>query len=219
MRLRELEHDNAPAGTHDPHELGEAAIEVGEVARAEADSGRVKAVGGVGQGERVGPLEADRRRLRSRAFEHRLGEVAADDLPRGADAACEREREVPRPRRDVEHALAGRDAREINGALAPAVMQPRRHDVVHHVIEPRDAVEHRPHLSGLQRAGSLRLRHYFRSDRKATIAENFFGDNFLNEGIGAVGFTSVRAIPFGGSRDAMCVSTGPGPALPLPPIV
>ena len=42
---------------------------------------------------------------------------------------------------------------------------------------------------------------------------NFFGGRFLNDGIGAVGFTSVRAIPWRGSREAMCVRFGPGPGV------
>src|ERR1035438_4397456 len=60
---------------------------------------------------------------------------------------------------------------------------------------------------------------YFSCDRKLTTALNFCGGRFLNDGIGAVGFTSVRAIPWRGSRDAMCVRSGPGPELPLSPIL
>src|SRR5271169_5004945 len=62
-------------------------------------------------------------------------------------------------------------------------------------------------------------RRYFSCDRKLTTALNFAGGRFLNEGIGAVGFTSVRAIPWRGSRAAMCVRSGPGPELPLSPIL
>src|SRR5207245_9891754 len=58
---------------------------------------------------------------------------------------------------------------------------------------------------------------YFSCERKATTASNCLGGRFLNEGIGAVGLTSVRAMPWRGSRDAMCVRSGPGPALPLSP--
>src|ERR1700729_1978579 len=59
----------------------------------------------------------------------------------------------------------------------------------------------------------------FDSDRNSTIASNFFGGRFLNDGIGAVGFTSVRAIAWAGNREPMCVSSGPGPLLPLSPIL
>src|SRR5271154_3378112 len=62
-------------------------------------------------------------------------------------------------------------------------------------------------------------RRYFSCDRKLTTALNFAGGRFLNDGIGAVGFTSVRAIPWRGSREAMCVRSGPGPELPLSPIL
>ena len=40
-----------------------------------------------------------------------------------------------------------------------------------------------------------------------------------NDGIGAVGLTSVRAIACAGSRDAMSVRFGPGPSLPFSPIL
>ena len=39
---------------------------------------------------------------------------------------------------------------------------------------------------------------YFNCERKATTASNFCGGRFLNEGIGAVGLTSVRAIAWRG---------------------
>ena len=41
----------------------------------------------------------------------------------------------------------------------------------------------------------------------------------LNDGIGAVGLTSVRAIACAGSRAPISVSGGPGPALPFSPIL
>ncbi len=119
-------------------------------------------------------------------------------------------------------------------------MQASRHDGVHQVIDARDAIEHRAHLRGLQRpaacratsevAAGIRLRRsvrcaprpasrgrYFSCSRKVTTAWNFFGGRFLNDGIGAVGLTSVRAIAWRGIRPPTCVSTGPGPLLPLSP--
>ena len=54
---------------------------------------------------------------------------------------------------------------------------------------------------------------YFSCERKLTTALNFCGGRFLNDGIGAVGFTSVRAIPWRGSREAMCVRSRTGPVV------
>src|SRR3954447_16157458 len=53
--------------------------------------------------------------------------------------------------------------------------------------------------------------------RKSTSALNFAGGRLLNEGIGAVGLTSVRAIAWRGRRAAMLPSGGPGPSLPSSP--
>src|ERR1700704_118228 len=60
---------------------------------------------------------------------------------------------------------------------------------------------------------------YFSCARKATTALNFFGGRFLNDGIGAVGLTSVRAIPCRGRRAPTFVHFGPGPAFPFSPIL
>src|SRR5437763_9374 len=60
---------------------------------------------------------------------------------------------------------------------------------------------------------------YFNWDRKVTRFLNFSGGSSLKEGIGAVGFTSVRAIPCAYRREAMWVRSGPGPALPFSPIL
>ncbi len=60
---------------------------------------------------------------------------------------------------------------------------------------------------------------YLSWERKLTIASNFWGGRFLNDGIGAVGFTRVRAIACRGSREAIFVRFGPGPAFPFSPIL
>ena len=129
---------------------------------AEADRGGVEGVVRVGQRQRVGPLEAqvassdravDRGRLRARAVEHPLGEVAADHLAAGRHAPRELERQIAGAGGDVEHAAAGADARQIGGARAPAMVQAGGHRRVHQVIDARDAVEHRAHLARLQRPG------------------------------------------------------------------
>ena len=92
LRPGELEHDEAAAGPQHPRHLAQAAVAVGEVADAEADRDRVEAAGVVGQAERVGPLEADAvgapaPGLVAGEVEHRLGEVAADHVAAGRDAA------------------------------------------------------------------------------------------------------------------------------------
>src|SRR5258708_4445534 len=97
-------------------------------------------------------------------------------------------------------------------------MQPGGHRRVHQVIDARDAVEHRADLSRLQLSG-LCPSGCAGCERNSTTDLNFCGGRFLNEGIGAVGLTSVRAIPWRGSRPAMCDRSGPGPALPLSPIL
>ena len=116
--------------------------------------------------------------------------------------------------------------REIDGARAPAVVQARCHQCVQRVIDGRHAVEHGPHLSCLQPSGgrvSAKLdgheTGYFSCERKKIAASNFFGGRFLNDGIGAVGLTSVRAIPNAGRREPMWVRSGPGPEFPLSPIL
>src|SRR6185503_7929689 len=202
------------------------AVEVGEVARPEPDGRRVEAGVLVGQVEGVAPLEPQPGRLAPGEREHLLGEVRADDLALRPDAPPELDREVARAGRDVERAAARPDGRQVGGAAAPAMVQPRRHDRVHDVVERRDAVEHRPDLRLLEGAG--RAPHAvgpaegywspLSCPRNATIALNLSGwvcCRLANDGIGAVGFTSVRAIAAAGSRFAISVSGGPGPAFPL----
>src|SRR5207245_5393268 len=123
----------------------------------------------------------------------------------------EPERQVAGRRGAGGRSAARAGAREVDGACAPAVMPPGGHRRVHQVIDTGDAVEHRAHLSGLQRpgAGSLASGHsraYFSCDRNSTAALNLFAGRFLNEGIGAVGLTRVRAIMVPDvRRDAMWV--------------
>src|SRR5690348_2572575 len=59
-----------------------------------------------------------------------------------------------------------------------------------------------------------------RSDEmNVTSALNLSGGSDLKDGIGAVGLISVRAIACLGSRLPTSVSGGPGPSLPLSPIL
>src|SRR5690348_5534498 len=52
-----------------------------------------------------------------------------------------------------------------------------------------------------------------------TSALNLSGGSDLKDGIGAVGLMSVRAMACLGRRRPTCVSGGPGPSLPLSPIL
>ena len=147
--------------------------------------------------------------------EHRLGEVAAHHLSAGSDAPRELERQVAGAGGDIEHAAARADAGEVRRPLAPAVVQAGRHHAC--------SAGHRPPRCGrtspapappraFPRHGCHGCGHasYFSCDRKATTALNFCGGRFLNEGIGAVGFTSVRAIPWRGQSRADVRQFRPG---------
>ncbi len=56
-------------------------------------------------------------------------------------------------------------------------------------------------------------------ERKSTIAVFFSSGSPAKDGIGAVGFSSVRRIAAFGSFSPMSVRSGPGPSLPLCPIL
>ena len=128
-----------------------ARSKVDDVANTEAHRGRVEVAVRERQLERVAlhPFDrgAGRGRLALRQLEHRSGEVEADHAPRGTDPPSQLEREVARAAADVERRRAGADLRRVHGPGAPAMVQPRRHDRVHHVVAPRDPVEHRADLS------------------------------------------------------------------------
>ena len=119
-------------------------VQVGEVARAEADGGGVERVVVVGQRERVGGLEAHgarpappRRAALSRASSSIRSEKSAPTTsPPGADAPGELERQVARcrsPRRA--RGRPGRQAGQIGRPPTPLVVQPRGHDRVHAVVD------------------------------------------------------------------------------------
>src|SRR3954451_6017480 len=177
--------------------------------------------------------------------QHLLGEVGAHDLAAGRHATRQLDRQVARAGGDVEDAVARADLRQVGRAAAPRVMQPGRHDRVHEVIDPRDAVEHRADLR-LGQGAAVRGGRWtavahppapgspvpvltpalplsdFRRPRNATRFLNFSGwlaCSDLNDGMGAVGLISVRWMPAAGRRSAMSVSAGPGPPLPFSPIL
>ena len=55
--------------------------------------------------------------------------------------------------------------------------------------------------------------------RKSTIAVFFSSGSPAKDGIGAVGFSSVRRMAARGSLSAISVRSGPGPPLPFSPIL
>ena len=107
-------------------------------------------------------------------------------------------------------------ARQVGRPPAPLVVQPGRHDLVERVVDPRDAVEHRAHLP-LGQDARLAGHSPLSCDRKKTRSSNWSCGSSRNDGIGAVGLMSVRAIAWRGSRSPISVSSGPGPSLPLWP--
>ena len=55
--------------------------------------------------------------------------------------------------------------------------------------------------------------------RKATRSDFFFSGRPANDGIGGVGFSSVRRSAGAGNRAPISVRLGPGPLLPFSPIL
>ena len=146
----------------------EPARQVGEVARAEADRRGVERVVLVRQRQRVGPLEPHRRLLAREPA--RASPRRSRSPTTSAPAAAQRDREVARAGRDVERARSRRDARQLDRALAPALVHADGHDRVHEVVDAGDAVEHRADLRCL---GSVPR--YFSDARKSTSSWNFSG--------------------------------------------
>ena len=149
-RLGDLEDHQAPAGPQDPGHLAQAAVEVGEVAHAEADRDRVEAAGVVGKAERVGPLEADRRRRRAAAaFSRARSSIGSEKSqpttwPAGRDPAGQLERQVAGAAADVEGRVARAQLGPVGGALAPAVVQAGGH----HRVEQRRSGRRRGRTCG-----------------------------------------------------------------------
>ena len=149
-RPRDLEDADAPARLEHPPQLVEPALEVGDVADAEADRGGVERAVLEGQLEEIALHPLDRRLLPPRALQHPGREVEPDHLA-GARLAG-RDREVARAAAAVEDAIAGRDDLA-HGQAAPALVEPDRHDAVHQVVDRRDPVEHAADAFGGERAG------------------------------------------------------------------
>ena len=82
------------------------------------------------------------RLLAGRAAQHLGREVEAGHLAAATDDAGQLEREVAGAAAGVEHRGAAADAGLARGERAPAPVEPGRHDAVHQVVGPGDAVEH-----------------------------------------------------------------------------
>ena len=141
-----------PPGRRTRRSSREAGPEIGDVAHAEADGGRVEAGVRVGQREHVALDPLDRARLAPRPHEHLAREVEPRD---DAALALGGDREVARAAARIEHAGAGLDDR-LDREPPPAAVEPHRHDVVHDVVDRRDPVEHRPHAVRLERPALVR---------------------------------------------------------------
>ena len=136
------------------------AVEVGEVARAEADGRGVERAVGVGQVERVAPLEAQRRapcaaRASSISSEKSEPTTSPPGPTRRASStrevagAASRRRARGRPARPPPGRRRGARQRWCRPAVMTEFMT---------VVERRDAVEHRPDLRLLEGAGRGRGR-------------------------------------------------------------
>ena len=131
------------------------ALEVGEVARAEADRRGVERVVRVGQLERVAPLDSSPARrppCAARQLEHLLREVRADDLAAGPTRRASSSARSPVPvatssTRPPGPTAARSAARARQRWCSPAVMTEFMT-----VVDAGDAVEHRPHLRLLEGA-------------------------------------------------------------------
>ena len=141
-RCRDLEDPEPPAGLQHAPQLTDSRLEVRDVADPEPDHGDVEARVRERQREHVAFDERHAGGLAPRALEHRSREVEADDTRRTGGAG--RNGEVARPAARVEDAVA-RPYRFADRRRAPALVEPRRHDAVHRVVDGCDAVEHRAH--------------------------------------------------------------------------
>ena len=130
-------------------ELAQAALEIVEVAHAEADGHHVEVPVRKGQRERVPLNPFDGSRLAPCTLEHPLGEVEADHLPA---ATLGLDREISGATAGIEHPIA-RPHDLARREAAPAPVEPRGHRPVHHVVDRGDAVEHPAHLVGREPSG------------------------------------------------------------------
>ncbi len=147
--LRDLEQSNASSGHEHPRQLPKRPTEIGDVADAEADGGGVERVVLERQRQGVALHPGDGVRLPARPLDHTRREVEADHTARARTYAGKRE--ITGATAGVEHAVA-RPYHRLGRQPPPAPVEADSHHVVHHVVDRRDAVEHRADALGRQRS-------------------------------------------------------------------
>jgi hypothetical protein len=118
----------------------QSALEIREIANAEAHRRRVELVLRERERERVTLNPLDRSRLSASAREHLRREIEADH-PSAATLCLDRK--ITRPTARIEHAIA-RPHDLADGEPAPPLVETHRHHAVHHVVDGRDPIEHAP---------------------------------------------------------------------------
>ena len=139
-----------PPGRSTRRELAQARLEVGEVAHAEARRSRRRTrrprTGSASASPCTHSIAPDFRRARSSMRSEKSSPTTA---PPRRSASTARS---PVP----QHASSTRSpghTTSLYGEPPPAAVEPGRHDVVHDVVDRRDAVEHAAHGLGLERPG------------------------------------------------------------------
>ena len=148
----DLEDHDAAAGAHDARHLRRPPLEVGEVARAEADGRGVERVVGVGQRRarcptRTSPAHARGRRL-ARAQRRASPRRSPSRPPRppGPTRRASSIARSPVPVATSSTRLPGPTAARSAARARQRWCRPGGHDRVHPVVDPGDAIEHRAHL-------------------------------------------------------------------------
>ena len=128
-----------PPGRTTRRHLSQAPIYLGEVTHPETDRGGVEGIVLVRQRKRIAPLEAQlgahRLCLYTRPLEHRLGEIAAHDLPSRAHPPGQLERQLAGTGGDIQHPIAGADPARSTARIRQLVIQAGGHDGVQQVID------------------------------------------------------------------------------------
>ena len=138
-----------PPGRRTRRSSRQPELEVGDVAHAEADRGRVEGAVVERQREQVAAHPVDLRALAARALEHALGEVEAGHCgrarPSGRRAQGRRCRTRRRARASPGWTTASAASRRQRH------VEPDGHHAVHQVVDRRDPVEHRADGVGRER--------------------------------------------------------------------
>ena len=155
MRRGDLEHHDAAARTDDADHLAKAAVQVREVPRPEADRRGVEFIVAERERQRVGDFEPDRQavRFRPRQLQHPLREINGHHLAILPDPLRQGDRQIAGARGHVKRPVARAERGQVGGSAPPLMVQAGGHDRVHPVVQPSDAIEHRPHLGLLERPG------------------------------------------------------------------